>query len=288
MIRGGGDGDNLLPSCQPLSLVNDDYDALLARLSDGLHRVTLGDGSRAVAKVRRLAPAGFFEAEARGLDALRASRTLRVPGVRSVGADAILLEDLGSGRPRHGDWERAGTDLARLHRASADAFGFEADGWCGDSPQDNSRDADGHRFFAERRLRAQALRARAGGRLDESDFRRIDRLCDRLADLVPPMPPVLVHGDLWIANLHACANGELALIDAGAVHHGWAECDLAMLTLFGEPPAAFFAAYEAESGIDARWRERAPVYNLYHLLNHLNLFGAGYLDPVRSVLRRYG
>jgi fructosamine-3-kinase len=265
-----------------------DDDALLDRLPDGLHRVALGDGSRALAKVRRAAPAGFFEAEARGLDALRASRTLRVPAVRSVRASAILLEDLGSGRPQPGDWERAGAELARMHRLSAEAFGFAADGWCGDSPQDNSRDIDGHRFFAERRLCAEALRARAHARLDEADLRRVDRLCDRLSDVVPSMPPALVHGDLWIANLHACAGGELALIDAGAVHYGWAEADLAMLTLFGEPPAVFFAAYEAESGIDARWRERAPIYNLRHLLNHLNLFGAGYLDSVRSVLRRYG
>jgi fructosamine-3-kinase len=268
--------------------MNDKDDALLACLPDGVHRVTLDDGSRAVAKIRRSASAGFFEAEARGLDALRVSHTFRVPAVRSIGSGAIVLEDLGSGRPQRADWERAGGELARLHDPSADAFGFEADGWCGDSPQDNSRDADGHRFFAGRRLQAQALRARASGRLEESDLRRVDRLCDRLADLVPPMPPVLVHGDLWIANLHACANGELALIDAGAVHYGWAEADLAMLTLFGEPPAMFFAAYEAESGIDARWRERAPIYNLHHLLNHLNLFGAGYLDSVRSVLRRYG
>jgi fructosamine-3-kinase len=268
--------------------MNDNDEALLARLPDGLHRVTLGDGTRSVAKIRRSAPAGFFEAEARGLDALRGSRTLRVPAVHWIGGESIVLEDLGCGQPGRGDWERAGRDLARLHRVCADAFGFETDGWCGESPQDNSRDADGHRFFAERRLRAQALRARASGRLDEAGLRHVDRLCGRLSDLVPPMPPVLVHGDLWIANLHACASGELALIDAGAAHHGWAESDLAMLTLFGEPPAPFFAAYEDESGVDVRWRERAPLYNLHHLLNHLNLFGAGYLDPVRAVLRRYG
>ncbi|MFO1265619.1 MAG: fructosamine kinase family protein [Rubrivivax sp.] len=70
------------------------------------------------------------------------------------------------------------------------------------------------------------------------------------------------------------------------MHYGWAEADLAMLTLFGEPPAALFAAYEADSGVDAGWRERAPLYNLYHLLNHLNLFGPGYLGDVRAVLRR--
>lgn len=78
-----------------------------------------------------------------------------------------------------------------------------------------------------------------------------------------------MHGDLWTANLHQCADGDLALIDAAAMRYGWAEADLAMLTLFGEPPAALFSAYEAEAGIDSSWRTRAPLYNLYHLLNHL-------------------
>ena len=75
---------------------------------------------------------------------------------------------------------------------------------------------------------------------------------------------------------------------AAAVHFGWAEADLAMLTLFGEPPPVFFAAYASESGDGDSWRERAALYNLYHLLNHLNLFGASYLGAVRAVLRRYG
>ena len=259
-----------------------------ASLPDGLHRVDLDDGRRAVAKVRRHAPPAFFEAEARGLAALGNSRTLRVPVVYEVGAQGILIEDLGSGQPTRDDWERAGARLARMHVIRSDRFGFDADGWCGDSPQDNTHDDDGHRFFVERRLQPQILRAHAGGLLDDDDTLRLDRFCTRLANLVPIAPAVLVHGDLWRANLHACANGELALIDAGAVHHGWAEADLAMLTLFGEPPSPFFAAYEAESGIDRGWRERTPVYNLYHLLNHLTLFGAGYQGRVREVLRRYG
>lgn len=265
-----------------------DDDEALAGLPDGLHRVRRRDGNSAVAKVRHGAPAGFFEAEARGLAALRGARTLRVPDVFAVRAHGILIEDLGSGRPKGDDWERAGAALARMHRHAAESFGFDADGWCGDSPQENTRSIDGYSFFVERRLRAQAERARAGGFLDENDSRHLDRICERLADLVPAAPPVLVHGDLWSANLHACANGELALIDAGAVHYGWAETDLAMLTLFGEPPTNFFAAYEAEAGIDGDWRERAPIYNLYHLINHLNLFGGGYLGSVRAVLRRYG
>jgi len=263
-------------------------DDAFSSMPDGLRRMRWRDGRAAIAKVRRDAPDGFFDAETRGLAALAASRTLRTPDVLAVGAHGIALEDLGAGRASDDDWQRAGAALARMHACTFDRFGFDADGWCGDSAQDNTRDADGHRFFAERRLLPQAVRAAAGGLLGATDRRAIDRICAQLADLVPRAPAVLVHGDLWIANLHACANGELALIDAGAAHHGWAEADLAMLTLFGEPPPAFFVAYETESRTDASWRERAPLYNLYHLLNHLNLFGASYLGAVRAVLRRYG
>jgi protein-ribulosamine 3-kinase len=262
-------------------------DALLEG-PDGLRHARGRDGRAVVVKIRHAAPPGFFDAEARGLAALAASRTLRVPDVLAVAARGIVLEDLGAGRPTGENWQRAGAALARMHAITFDRFGFDTDGWCGDGPQDNTRDADGHRFFAERRLQPQGACAAASGLLDANDRRGLDRICDRLADLIPKAPAALVHGDLWIANLHACANGELALIDAGAVHHGWAEADLAMLTLFGEPPPAFFAAHEAESGVDASWRERAPLYNLHHLLNHLNLFGASYLGAVRAVLRRYG
>ena len=282
MIRGGRCRDNLRV---PTPTISDDEE--LARLPSGLHRVTR-DGRPALAKVRRDAPHGFFAAEACGLAALRLAHELRVPDVFAVNEYAILIEDLGTGRPRREDWERAGAQLARMHRPASESFGFDTDGWCGDSPQDNARSNDGYSFFAERRLRPQAMRARTSALLDESDSRRLDRICENLADIVPAAPAVLVHGDLWSANLHACASGELALIDAGAVHYGWAEGDLAMLTLFGEPPAPFFAAYEAESNTNCEWRERAPIYNLYHLLNHLNLFGGGYLASVRAILRRYG
>jgi fructosamine-3-kinase len=257
-------------------------------LPDGLRRVTLDDGRRAIAKIRHRAPVGFFEAEARGLAMLAASATLRVPQVHAVAATGILIEDLGSGRPSRTQIEQAGGALARMHTIRSDAFGFDADGWCGDSAQDNTHARDGHAFFAERRLVPQAERARAAGLLDADDRRSIDRIAARLPDLVPATPAVLVHGDLWTANLHPAATGELALIDAGAVHFGWAEADLAMLTLFGEPPAPFFAAYQSAAGIDGGWRDRAPIYNLYHLLNHLNLFGGSYLGSVRAILRRYG
>jgi protein-ribulosamine 3-kinase len=264
----------------------DAFGHLLSR-PDGLHRVVL-DGSPLVVKVRRAAPGGFFQAEADGLQSLAAAASIRVPALRAVARHGIVIEDLGDGVPGPDAWQRAGRGLARLHRRRAPRFGFPTAGWCGDSPQDNREDHDGFRFFAERRLLPQGVRARDSGLLAADDLRRLEALSGRLHEWLPPAPAVLVHGDLWSGNLHGCGDGELALIDAAAVHHGWAETDLAMLTLFGAPPPAFFAAYQQEAGCDDGWRQRAPLLNLYPLLNHLNLFGSGYLDAVRAVLRRFG
>ncbi|WP_149196333.1 fructosamine kinase family protein [Luteimonas suaedae] len=252
---------------------------------DGLHALVLADGRAVIAKRRGDAPAGFFAMEAHGLALLREARGLRVPAVIALADDALVLEDLGRGRPSPAAWARAGRALARQHACAADRFGLDRDGWCGNSAQANTPMADGWRFFAECRLLPQARRARDGGRLDRADVAAVERLCAALPARIPAQPPALLHGDLWRGNLHACGDGELALIDAGAVHHGWAEADLAMLTLFGEPPAGFLDAYHEAAGGDAGWRARAPLYNLYHLLNHLNLFGRGYLEAVRRVLR---
>jgi fructosamine-3-kinase len=256
-----------------------------ATLPDGLHRLALDDGGHVVVKRRLRAPPGFFAMEAHGLELLRATNTLRVPVVHAYTQDALVLEDLGSGLASRAAWERAGGALARLHAHTTQTFGLDRDGWCGDSAQRNARNPDGWRFFAECRLLPQGQRAYDGGRLEQRDMAALERLCLALPARIPEQSAALVHGDLWIANLHACTDGELALIDAAAVHYGWAEADLAMLTLFGEPPAAFFARYEETAGIDASWRSRAAVYNLYHLLNHLNLFGSGYLGGVRAALR---
>jgi fructosamine-3-kinase len=116
--------------------------------------------------------------------------------VLALGTDHILLEDLGSGRPAAGFHEAAGRGLARQHARRGAAFGFDGEGWCGDSPQDNTADRDGHRFFAQRRLLPQARRALAAGLLEAGDMRRIEALCSGLPELVPAMPPVLLHGDL--------------------------------------------------------------------------------------------
>lgn len=258
----------------------------LAALADGIHRADL-DGRRIVAKRRRDAPPGFFEAEAHGLRLLGGvAGGLRTPAVLGCRPGLLLLEDLGRGRPGPLDWARAGRALATQHAVHGARFGLDRGGWCGDTPQANTPDPDGWRFFAESRLLPQGRRALAAGRLEPAAMAALERLCGRLRERVPPQPASLLHGDLWTGNLHPCADGGLALIDAAAAHHGWAESELAMLVLFGAPPGPFFAAYAEAAPPAPDWRTRAPLYNLYHLLNHLNLFGAGYRQAVRDVLRR--
>lgn len=259
----------------------------LDHASDGLARTRLPDGRQAILKKRADAAAGFFEAEARGLALLRDAQCLRVPKVWACAVHGIVLEDLGSCRPGAAQWQRGGMLLARQHANHGPHFGLDHDGWCGDSPQDNTPDTDGWRFFAEQRLLPQARRARDAGLLESRDGQAVETLCGRLRELIPAQAPCLLHGDLWQANLHTCGDGELALIDAGAVHYGWHEAELAMLTLFGESPREFFAAYSEESDCAPDWRQRAPLYNLYHQLNHLNLFGRGYLAGVRRTLQRW-
>jgi fructosamine-3-kinase len=254
---------------------------------NGLFHVRLVDGRSAWLKRHADRPASYLAAEAEGLERLRAALGLRVPWILGRDDHQLLLEDLGRGTPAPDFAERAGQGLAMQHRITNDTYGLRWDGWCGDGFQDNTPDPDGHRFFAERRLLPQARRALDGGRLEAVDAGNIEHICRRLPDWIPSQPPALLHGDLWLGNLHCCADGLPALIDAGAVHFGWAEADLSMLVLFGEPAPRLFTAYAELAQLRTDWRERAPLYNLYHLLNHLNLFGAGYLGAVRSVLRRF-
>ncbi|MBU1431684.1 fructosamine kinase family protein [Myxococcota bacterium] len=250
-------------------------------------RLTLHDGQRRFLKVHAAPPLGLFEAEAAGLAALAAvAGAPRTPRVDLVGPGFLLMEDLGAGRPTPEALAQLGEGLAALHHAVGPCFGFHIDNFCGLSPQHNPQMADGYAFFAEHRLLAQAQRARDAGRLSSTDTRRVDQLCHRLEGLIPPQPPSLIHGDLWSGNAHFTPIGA-ALIDP-AVSWSWAEADLAMTMMFGAFDPRFYEAYLAHRPLEPGWRERAALYNLYHQLNHLNLFGGGYLDGARATLRRYG
>lgn len=251
----------------------------------GTSRLTLADGRVVFLKTQHDAPADFFQAEARGLQVLAGTNAIRVPEVLAVSDSGLLMEWL-SGSPADDYAERLGEQLAALHRHTSDAFGFEMDNFCGLTPQPNPRRADGFAFFAEARLGHQARLAQQRGLLQSGDIKRIETIAGRLRYWIPEQPASLIHGDLWSGNIHCGPNGEPVLVDPAA-HYGWAEADLAMTTLFGRQAPAFYQAYADASGLDPDWEERIPLYNLYHLLNHLNLFGGGYLSSVRAVLDRF-
>ncbi len=240
-------------------------------------------------KVNRSTPPDMFEREAEGLNALATPKAIRVPAALCFGPDFILLEFI---EPGQGDregrpyWETLGVQLGALHNTTSPRFGFEHDNYIGSTPQVNTWEDDGYIFFAEHRIRFQAELAHRNGLLDRANLQSLIFILPRLPSLIPPQPASIIHGDLWSGNIHTGPNGEPVLIDPAA-YYGWAEAELAMMTLFGSPPSAFFSAYESVHPLASGYTERFDLYNLYHLLNHLNLFGEGYAGSVRAIIKRY-
>ncbi len=261
-----------------------------APLDGGSFSVALieaADGSRVVVKEAGAAPPDLFAREADGLTLLRSVPDApRAPEPLAVGETFLVLEYLEPSPRAPRAWADFATGLAALHARTGPAFGAVANNYLGPSPQSNRTTEDGHRFFAVERLAPQLARARSQGWLNEDDVRAGERLMQRLPDLIPTQPASLIHGDLWSGNVIAGPGGALCLIDPAA-HFGWAEADLAMTTLFGGFSDAFYEAYASTHPLEPGWRDRIPLYNLYHLLNHLNLFGASYRSEVRSILRRF-
>jgi fructosamine-3-kinase len=250
------------------------------------YRLKTDDGRSLFLKVNQDIPADLFEREAQGLQALMIEGGPRVPRPHWWGESFLLLEDLWPSAEQTGTWERLGRELARLHGQTNRRFGFDHDNYLGRTPQPNPWTEDGGEFFAQHRLVFQARRARGAGLLEAGDARDVETVAGRLTALVPAEPACLIHGDLWSGNVLAGPRGEPCLIDP-ACHFGWAEAELGMTQLFGGFPDRFYRAYAEAHPLRPGWRERFPVYNLYHLLNHLNLFGVGYLGPVRSILQQF-
>jgi fructosamine-3-kinase len=246
-----------------------------------------GSGQTLFLKHNPQAPEDMFRREGEGLRALVVQGAPRVPSPLLADQEFLLMEDLSPAPREQGYWGHFGRQLAALHSHTHEAFGFERDNYIGSTPQRNPWTEDGHRFFGQHRLRFQARLATRRGRLSRRDLERVEALADRLEDLIPDQPASLIHGDLWLGNAITDDQGEPALIDPAA-HYGWAEAELGMTRLFGAFPETFYHAYEEVRPLEKGWRARLPIYNLYHLLNHLNLFGGAYLGQVQAIMRRYG
>lgn len=249
-------------------------------------RIETEHGPLALLKTNPTAPPDMFAREADGLRALSVDGGPRVPAVYAVAPDWILLEFIESAPRRSIHAETLGVQLAALHSVTNNRFGFEHDNYIGSTPQPNGWMEDGHAFFARRRLRFQGRLALERGLLSQSDHAALGKLIGKLPELVPAQPASLIHGDLWGGNIMVGPDGEPVLIDP-AVHYGWAEAELAMTALFGRLPAAAYRAYAEARPLAPGYEDRFDLYNLYHLLNHLNLFGRSYHGQVLAILRRF-
>jgi protein-ribulosamine 3-kinase len=249
--------------------------------------LTGADGLRYFAKLNDADHLDQFEAEADGLRELEAAAAIRVPhpiASGSSGKEAFLvLEWLNLGA--RGQPADLGRQLAKLHRHSQSAFGWWRDNNIGSTPQQNSPLPDWIVFYRTRRLRPQFDLARRND-APRALLQQGERLLERLEAFFPGHQPIpsLLHGDLWGGN-HGYADGVPVLFDP-AVYYGDREVDLAMTELFGGYPPQFHAAYREAWPLDPGYRVRKHLYNLYHVLNHFNLFGGGYAAQAERMVGR--
>ncbi|MEW5887651.1 MAG: fructosamine kinase family protein [Pseudomonadota bacterium] len=248
-----------------------------------------GDGQRYFVKLNDADKLPLFEAEMDGLAALAANGALRVPRAIACGAASgrafLVLEylELSAVTEREAA-VRFGQALAQLHRQRAERFGWHSDNFIGATLQANAVHANWPFFFAYRRLAPQLeLAARRGA--ERTLVSRGEKLVEKLAALfVDHRPaPSLLHGDLWHGNAALLPDGTPVVFDP-AVYYGDREADLAMSELFGGFPNAFYAAYREAWPLPSGYEQRKTLYNLYHILNHYNLFGAAYQRQARRMI----
>ncbi len=241
-------------------------------------------------KTNKLAAAPMFAAEAQGLQALAASGVVPAPTFVTLGQteteaflvlEYLALETLDS----HGG-AQLGAALAQLHRMSGDSFGWPADNFIGATAQRNAPHPSWPHFFGERRLRPQLLLALQNGMektLVAKGYAIIERIGGLFTDYQPA--PSLLHGDLWSGNAAQRHDGTGVVFDP-ACYYGDRETDIAMAELFGGFPTSFHAAYRTAWPLDSGYETRKPLYNLYHILNHFNLFGSAYLGQAQRMIER--
>ena len=274
----------------------------------------LSDGSRVFMKSNRRENLDFFRKEAEGLFSIQKTHAIKTPAVLAMGTDGnrsfLLLGLIESKNKSEGYHENFGRSLAMLHSAPTDEyvkyageaetqknggtkdanvrsgrFGFIRDNYIGAGYQVNEPRDKWIDFFRDCRLKPQFERTERY--FDSPAKKKINRLMEKLDGyLIEPEAPSLLHGDLWSGNYMTGDDGEAWLIDPAA-YVGHAEADIAMTELFGGFHRDFYASYNEAKPMQSGYEDRKEIYNLYHLLNHLNLFGGSYLYSVQRVIDRY-
>lgn len=235
------------------------------------------------------APSPIYRCEANGLQELAKSNQVHTANVIAAGEDFILTEYIQRHIPNDDFRANFGRQFARMHRHTAEVYGFYEDNFIGENPQLNIAEgkerSDWTTFFFNKRLLVQYRLAEKQGLISERLHRGFLKLETEIESLLEGSEekPTLLHGDLWSGNYLFNHDGEAVLIDP-AVYYGHREADLAMTRLFGGLSPAFYKGYQEEYPLKEGWEQRERVYKLYHLLNHLNLFGRAYLAETESLL----
>ncbi len=248
------------------------------------------DGDRFFLKLNNWRYADMFVAEQAGLAELARANKVRVPNVVATGQSEehawLLLEWFGFTQGNDKSAMRLGNALAEQHQVRADAFGFATDNYIGRTPQRNAWCDDWITFYRDYRLQPQLELAVENGLTSKLQV-GVEQIQQRLTDWFEDYMPAssLLHGDLWGGNWAMLKNGQPVIFDP-AVYYGDREADIAMTRLFGGFPASFYTAYEAAWPLDSGAEHRQPLYDLYHVLNHFNLFGGGYLAQTDRIIKQ--
>ncbi|MEO0334982.1 MAG: fructosamine kinase family protein [Pseudomonadota bacterium] len=237
--------------------------------------------------------AQVYRAEAKGLIQLGLTKTFRIPEVIEIGDTYLLIEYVQIGEKNEGFWLEFASQLVRMHMFSEQWYGFSSDNYCGLSLQKNTppipynRDNAWAHFFVNYRMGHQTDLAKASRKWTTELNRHFQKAKPIMFEILQNIeePPSLLHGDLWSGNYIVDSTGAPVLIDP-ATYYGHRETDLAMMKLFGGFPDEVFEEYESQFPLRAGWEDRLPIYQLYHQLNHLNLFGMSYEKAVTESLTK--
>ena len=258
--------------------------------------LSLSNKDEVFVKINTIKNKGFFDAEEEGLTAIASTHTIGTPKLYCKGTDkdkgiSFLMMEPVNGFQNKDTWLNMGHEFADMHLADTSGFagkgkyGFIHDNYIGASKQINTPKDSWIEFFRQCRLEPQVRMA--GDAFDKEILRDMLKLMDRLDDiLIEPDRPSLLHGDMWGGNHMIGSDGKAILIDP-AVYVGHAEADMAFTELFGSMPFDFYRGYYEKIEKQPGYEDRKDLYNLYHLLNHYNLFGGSYLSSVKRTVRYY-